>query len=594
MRKRLGSDRGASVFMVAISLFLLIGASAIAVDIAAIWLDRSTDQKVTDAAAAAGALEAVNNGGQAACETALTYVATNTPDLSSSDVDLSGCVAFNQACTTSLDVPFAAGRYDLTVVYPVEDGHDLMTSGIIGQQPQTLHEDDGVKPCERVGVKMESTRKSFFAQVLGFGQSKTSVHTVARAIPGDPRAPFNLLVLDRTGCNAISSSGGGQIIIRPVVARDSDGNPTGLVPGLAASDSDGSACASNQNVITMSGTGSLFRADGPTGCGNGPNYQWQGYPAGEGCGTIASFAPGTPGCNHPACGVGGGGNAPNPDPTPMGSRYTRELADHRWNCYNDYPWSSGPPTNVSWATAALTGNQSIDSCDDWDPSGQGNDHIYNLINKVGATGKPMPTSPWKFWQADLGRSCNVSGNPSFNENVVFDCTNLQITGSNSVTINGNAIFNKNVTVNGELTVNPPPGDDAWIFFRGGELSKQGSGRLTFNNAMVYMAKGSSVKLAGGSGRLVWTAPVGGRFDALAFWTDSTLDHSWAGQADLALEGVFFMPMAKASYSGTGGQIQTNAQWIAWRLEVSGGGVLSISPSVGRALEAVNPRTILIR
>lgn len=583
MRERFRSDRGASIFMLAISLFLLIGASAIAVDIAAIWLDRSTDQKVTDAAAAVGTLEAVTTGGEAACVTALTYVATNTADIDS--IDTSRCVEFNQTCTTSHEVEVPAGRHNLTVVYPVENDHDLMTSRIVGRHPQAVVEDDG-KPCERVGVMMTSTRNSLFAQVLGFSQGTTSVHTVARAIQGDPRAPFNLLVLDRTGCNAISSGGGGQILIRPVV--DEDG--TALVPGLAASDSDGSGCSGNQTVINMSGGGSLFRADGPEGCSNQTGtYPYQGFTAGEGCGRISSFAPGTPGCNWPACSVSGGGNAPNPEPTPLGSRYTRELADHKWNCYNDYTWSGGPPGSVSWATDALTGNQSINPCEEWNGS---NNHIYRLINEVGQSGNPGSLPRW----TDLGYTCN----PGEAEiiipppGVVVNCNTLQLTSGNSVTINGNAVFNSNVTVNGSLTVNPPGGDQAWVFFRGGRLSKGGQGSIAFNNAMVYMAKGSDIKLTGGSGALIWTAPFGGRFDALALWTDSTAEQSWAGQATLDLEGVFFMPRAKASYSGTGSQIQTNAQWIAWRLEVGGGAVLSIAPSVGRALEAFDHRTILIR
>jgi hypothetical protein len=112
--------------------------------------------------------------------------------------------------------------------------------------------------------------------------------------------------------------------------------------------------------------------------------------------------------------------------------------------------------------------------------------------------------------------------------------------------------------------------------------------------MVYMAKGSDVKLTGGSGSLTWTAPdVGHPFDDLALWTDSTATQEWAGQAGLTLRGIFFMPRATASYSGTGGQIQTDAQWIAWRLEVGGGAVLKIAPAEG-GLRALSDRTILIR
>ena len=590
MKEQFRSERGASIFMLAISLFLLIGASAIAVDIGAIWLDRSTDQKVTDAAAAAGVLAAVQTGGQAGCEAALNYVAVNTPDLTS--VDTSGCAtAFSGACQDTVarpPLPVTAGRYEINVVHPVLDTDDLMTSRIISRTPQDLVEDDG-DPCERLGVKMESTRTSLFASVLGFGSGTTTVHTVAKRIEGDERPPLNLIVLDRTGCNAISVNGGGQIIAEPVV----DEVNSRLVPGLIIADSDGSGCSGSGGVINVSGAGSLIRSDGPAGCDlDGGPYIYDGYDAEEGCGRIQVLAPGTPGCNLPACSVSGGGNEPFPPPSPVGRPYTRQMADWTYNCYSDYTNPLGG-TLVTWASDPLTtsNQQNINECEAYDGT---NAYIYNLIQYVRQAPHVPPRTPgFVRWFADLGNSCNPSGViPPINQDVIIDCNTLQLTTGTSVTINGNVIFNRNVTVNGSLTINPPA-DDPWIFFRGGRLSKGGSGQIAFNNAMVYMAKGSDIKLTGGSGSLTWTAPTTGDFAELALWSDSTATQDWAGQAGLDLRGIFFMPRATASYSGTGGQIQTDAQWLAWRLEVGGGAVLKIAPSEG-GLKARDDRTILIR
>jgi hypothetical protein len=588
MRGRVRSDRGASAVILAISLFLLIGASAIALDVAAVWLDRSTDQKVTDAAAAVGVLETVETGGQAGCEAALTYVGSNTADLDS--VDTSGCGVFDKVCDP-FDVTertVSAGRYDITVVYPVSDDHDLMTSRIISRTPQALVDDDGT-PCERFGVKMTSTRESLFAQILGFETGTTTVHTVAKRIDGDERPPLNLLVLDRTGCNTISANGGGQIIAEPVVDYDKDGNPIGLVPGLVIADSDGSDCSGSSGVINVSGAGSVIRSDGPAGCGNGTPYTFGGYPAEDGCGRLQVLAPGTPGCNLPACSVSGGANAPNPPPSPLGTRYTRQPADWAYNCYSDY---ENPPWDTLWAADPLnTGNQQdIDPCENYDGT---NAHIYNLIRQVGDIPSPGFGDIFPRWKDDPTRTCNISSGETVvvSGSVVVDCNNLQINGT--VVINGNAVFNGDVSVNGSLTVNPPAGDQAWIFFRDGRLSKAGSGNLAFNDAMVYMTKGSAVKLSGGSGALIWTAPTTGRFANLAFWSDSTATQEWSGQAALDLRGIFFMPRATASYSGSGHQIQTDAQWLAWRLDVGGGAILRISPWIG-GLNARADRTILIR
>ena len=595
MRERLRSDAGASIFMLAISLFLLIGASAIAVDIAAIWLDRSTDQKVTDAAAAVGVLEAMTSGGQSACETALTYVAKNTADIDS--IDTSGCTAFSGACVEGAEreLPVSAGRYDLTVVYPVPHDHDLMTSGIVGQQDQAFHEDDGEKDCERVGVQMASTRNSLFAQVLGFNQGTTTVHTVAKRTDGDPRPPFNLLVLDRTGCNAITVSGGGGIVADAVLALK-DGVPIGLAPGIIAADSDGSDCSGSQGVISISGGGSLLRSDGAE-CETGTDdtYLVGGYTAQGGCGKISVYAPGTPGCglpeNLPACSVSGGAG-PLPPPTPLGSRYTRKVADWRYNCYHDYsaPPSVGP-LDVTWSSPALTvdNQQNIEPCEAADGT---NDYIYKLIQFVGPSGETAGS--FQLWKPDKPCSFTSGSDLTVDGNFVVNC-NLQISGGN-VIINGNVVFNGSVTVisGGSLTINSPE-DEPWAFFRGGTLSKGGQGSLFVNNTMVYLSKNSEAKLTGGgSGRLTWTAPLSGPFKALALWSDSPKEHSWAGQAALNMNGIFFMPWATASYTGNGDMQQTNAQWIAKKVSASGNGALRIAPPVGDALEFRDHMTILIR
>ena len=98
---KLRDDRGASLIMVAMSLMLLMGAAAIAIDLAALRLDRSADQKVTDSAASAGALAIYETGSpQDACRTAMAYVAINSEEIglpSPFDCDLLD-FPFPQAC----------------------------------------------------------------------------------------------------------------------------------------------------------------------------------------------------------------------------------------------------------------------------------------------------------------------------------------------------------------------------------------------------------------------------------------------------------------------------------------------------------------
>ena len=586
MREEIRSDKGATLYIVAIALVLLMGAAALAIDLAALRLDRSADQKVTDSAASAGALAAISSGGQEACEAALAYAAINAEEVAS--FDASGCLSFSNSCDPTMPESWttSAGRFTITITYPVDDNHPLMTSGQLGAPTQGVVADDG-DPCERVGVEMSATHQGLFARILGFDQGTTTVHTVAISEqPMGDGVPINLLVLDRFGCETIRVHGnpGAGVIVDAVVAEDG----SGLLPGVAASDSDASSGCSP--VLRVDGSNGILRADGPDGCatqvGSG---MVGGFVSGLGCGLIQTLAPGTPGCNPPACVAGGGNPHPIPGPTGLPGRLTRAPIDHRFNCWTDY---TSPPAGVSWAADPLTaGNeQDIPGC-----TFGTNDHIYDLIIQVGQNGPVGGHTRW----TSLGYPCNIpSSHPPILENrdIWVDCNNFSV--RTDVQINGNVVFDGDVAVtsgSAHLNVSNPPGNPGWVFFRGGELSKGGQAALTFSHTAVYMSKTSEVTLTGGSGSLTWIAPNTGPFDDLALWSDSPIEHRWAGQASLTMEGVFFTPLATAVYIGGSGQNQTEAQWVADKLEAGGGGALVVKPAFGRAVEfPLAPQTILIR
>ena len=579
------------MIMVAFSLFMLLGASAIAVDLAAMRTDRSTDQKVTDSAAAAGALAAFSVDGQEACEAAVAYVAINADDIVS--LDDSGCAsAFSTGCNPAMaeSHTITSSRFTITVTYPVPDTDPLMTSGILGSTSQPLVATDG-DSCERVGVEMSAVHQGLFSQLLGFDQGTTTVHTVATAsLPEDGGVPLNLLVLDRFGCQAIQVEGNGGVIVSAVINEDG----TGLIRGISAADSDGSAGCNADGVIDVNGANAVLRADGPQGCANQTGtVVVGGFTSGLGCGAIQTLAPGTPGCNVPACSPGAGGaNQPNPLPTALPARLTRAPIDHRYNCWGNY---ASPPAGVGWAVDPLTvaNEQDIPGCTAGTP-----DNIYDLINAVGQFGAAGGTA----WNADLGQSCNVLADENVTVGVgggpVFvDCPDFIVEGD--VSINSrDVIFDGNVHVksNGSLNIQNPAGNPGWIFFRNGTFTKDGQASLSIQYMAVYLSKTSSVNIAGGDfGTLIWIAPNSGPFDDLALWSDSPSVHSWAGQGQLLMEGVFFTPLALVDYSGKGSQNQTEAQWVADRLLARGQGQLVIKPSFGRAvIFPTTPRTTLIR
>jgi hypothetical protein len=587
--------------MVAISLMLLLGVAAFAIDLAAIRLDRASDKRVSDAAAAAGALAVALGDGVDGCETALAYVELNTPGMST--LSTSGCAAYSAGCnpTSGNEYSQVSGRFTVTFVYPVPDGHALMTPGELGSSGRAVDAADG-DACERVGVEIASIANTTFARVLGFSQGPTSVHTVATAsLPSGASTPLNLLVLDRFGCQALDTQGNGGIVVDAVVNPNGGGPGVATIePGIAAADSDGTGTGcSADGVIDVDGSGSVLRADGPAGCSNQtgtalfpPTTLFKGF----GCGLIRTLASGTPGCaptvNMPACSPGAGGaNRPNPDPTALPDRLTRAPVDYRYNCQADY--STLNPA-LSWATDALTvaNEQDIPAC-----SGTPAPNIHNLIAFVGSSGQPSGFSRWTA----SGYPCDVpSSNPpiTVSGNWWIDCPTFNVRAL--VRINGSAVFNGGVNVTsaaGHLNIQNTLGGPGYAFFRNGTLTKDGSAHLTFQYTTVYLSKTSRVALSGGAGSLTWVAPNLStyQFDDLALWSDSPATHNWAGQAALSMEGVFFTPLATADYSGTAGQNQTAAQFISDKLVARGSGQLVIRPVEGRAVEFPTiPHTTLIR
>jgi hypothetical protein len=210
----------------------------------------------------------------------------------------------------------------------------------------------------------------------------------------------------------------------------------------------------------------------------------------------------------------------------------------------------------------------------------------------------LPTGFTNRWTA-AGYSCSTSSSDApiiESGDWWIDCPALRL-NSPVVITDGNVVFDGDVDIRaqGSLTVANPISAPGWAFLRGGELKKAGQASVAFAYTMVYASATSNVSLTGGSGSLIWIAPDSGDFDDLALWSDSPLDHKWAGQASLDMEGVFFTPLATVIYTGQGTQQQVNAQFIADKLKAGGNGVLVIAPEFGRAVSfPVEPQTTLIR
>lgn len=592
-----GRERGAVLLFGAAAIGALLLVTALVVDIGSARADRARNQVAADAAASAGAVALSQFGsGIAGCEQAVDYV-----ELHVGTVSGTSCAGFPSTCdatTTSVSTSGTAGDRDVTIVHPVDDGDGLMAAG--GGIAQAVIGDDGPR-CERFAVFITDDRSSIFAALTGQADSETSVHAVARM--GDflgRSVPINLLLLDPHECEALSVGGGGSsggIGVRAIT----DPATGELFPGRIATDSDGTGptCGSRGTIHT-NGSGAEIIAFGPPGCVNE-------LPAGggAGCGTIETFAEGTPGCNLPAC-SNGGIIAPGVQKAPR--RTTRAQLDHTYNCKPAYPASYGIPGCPEAAVQPP--------------------YIDQLVAAVGAVGTASAPAGYGTFPDDdpAGPSgdwgCNLTGGGSNPDDIVvpagdwyIDCDDLRV-GRPLVFEGGNLVFRGDVTVSSELTIeggNMIFGGDltvgsqgvltvnsantstlSWtapsnvdisdhsaeavfMYFRNGVFSRGAGGDVFLNDTFAYVSATSSIDLGGGNGTTFWTAPHAGPFTNLALWSESTFDVGFGGGGSLSQDGIFFAPYSTIVYTGGGAQQSVAAQYISKKVTTGGNGALILEP-----------------
>jgi hypothetical protein len=431
---------------------------------------------------------------------------------------------------------------------------------------------------------------------------------------------------------ALRSTGGASIRVLHLeyadVDPDTPGDQPGVLPGVAASDSDGSECddtdagtPSAQAVIDVGGGGQIV-ADGPSCPGQLSSSTTivgsETFIVGVGCGITAALAPdvnnGWPRWASPANGI---------VPTPVGlpARLTREPVDHRFNCdvtYDTLPDPNAFEQDVAWASNPLLPDapnvprpQDIGDCPD---AGSDSPHIYDLIDGVTEDGLPTIGDPWNEISGD---ECDVDGTVLFSGNQLVNCRNFQVQNGDLAIFTGNVVFNGALTLTGtgELAVNADEAawlgsqtlvgnaDPAFMFFRGTANGKgnrtvvmngEEGGAFLFETT-VYLSKNvTSFSFNGGSSTR-WLAPSTGDFRGLALWSDTDATHSFAGQAGSTLSGTFFTPWADVTYSGGSNGTVVSAQFVAWSLTASGQGELLLQPSPEQAV-AFNlaPTSALIR
>lgn len=607
------SERGVTLIIFALMITTLLLIVAIVIDLGATRVDRRGGQTAVDAAVASAGKTLAESDAEAACLAGLGFLEA-TLDAGTFTVVSGTCSDFDAStCDDLVDrvvVAEAGDEYVVEIHNPVLDSSSLITgASVIGSGAIALTADD-VDACDRIGMRLQTTKDSFFGGIAGQSDRRSSVHAVA-AINGDPDEfrPVNLLILDRTNCEVLRVDGGSTL----VVAQPVDDLTK---PGVIGVDSNGTgtpSCNGGKSTSTTGGSGSSLVAKGL--CETTPETYT--------CGLIDIFASlgdgdcvsGPSSDDVPACDEGTGSISPNARQSD--DRYTRALIDYQYNCKASY-------TTESWYSS-----QPIDGCDDAASSQPHVDQLYQFANAA------LTTTP-AGWQvlpgaAAPGFSCNSSGTVVVPQgNYVINCTGgsgFRITGGAVTFQGGNVVFKGKVTSNGgslvfnacskaSPTTCAPAAPLSWT--EGAVLDKSQwsdkaawvyapadfsvSTGVEFNKTTLFLDSSATFSQSSSGASVKWVAPdedaaddSAGPFDDLGLWSRSPSTHTFSGGGSSDFEGLFFAGVGPITFSGSANLTLDDAQFISLALRVTGGGTFSMSPTTARTISfPIDPSYSLIR
>jgi hypothetical protein len=571
---RRDGERGAIAVFTALLLTMTLGFTALLVDLGQLRATARNEQLYVDLSAlAAGKLLSTGNA-NGACKDAITYLNENDSRITTAIDSTSFCSSVSNTCnnsTTQAAPSQTVGDVQVIVHYPVPSSEITDTrwggAGI----------SDGPSQCQRMRVIVRTKDHGMFGGIFGVHNEYTQRSATMRPYQGIGSPPA-LWVLDPTGCTPLKVDGGSQVTVG-----------TSSVQGVITVDSNGTTCTGSQTTISSSGSGTTINAVGPPSGGTTGQINLVALPAGS------------TSCSLPACATADvSGLRLQPQPV-HGDVATRAYIDWKYNCKTGYPTFHGTTVYDCPYTAANGGTRYP--------------YIDNLKTAVGSSGVPG-TGTW----TTIGPG-NSACSP--NSSITYPVGNYYVKcskGNNGFVVNsgvtvtfsgGNVVFDDSVTVStgGRINFNTantssalsssctPPTvqtpcigssstNAAFVYLRGDsstQFSTSGTGVINANHVFVYGGTGS---VAFSGAPPTWTAPTEGPFAGLAYWTDmpSTATNAQlssftiTGGSGANLAGVFFTPEAAPfKLAGGGNWGQQHAQFIAFQLAVTGGGVLTMAP-----------------
>lgn len=633
-------DDGAFAVLYAVLVVVLIGITALVVDLGILRMDRRADRAAVDAGALAGSAK-LGLGGEdpvAACQTAMQYVAATfgvaldmsagvDPCSKSLPTGFAGDASVQCEAGTPLTVTRSVGERTIAVSWPVPDDSLYLTQPDMEQrgQPnsQFVTNRDG-DSCTRLAVRIQHTRQAIFSVVwpdLGNTRQTESRSVALSSIDaGNGELPAPLVVLERRQCKSMDVTGGGAgdggVVIRQSATPSVDGS---FSPGYIQVDSAATAVAGENGFGGSCQTAGSAPINVPT------SKVW----VLDGLDKNGKFMPGIVGSYAEATGKSGYSSqtdvlacppvtsAFDPPPsstlptlcriTTPGPRIGAGPWVVRYNCggTETFSYKGGCPQPEAPRRSYPPARNYVDQWRNFATAALPSVFDDSILSSGKGKGKG----------ASKGCSDASGAFGSFYTN----CANLNITGNMSVS--GKFVATGDVTIasSGCLLLNttlvagcdalpatitsPAPSDGANAYIGGkfdvggGFVARQTflylTGRLSVNTSRVVSWVGPYGADTTGSplcqpATTAGSAPSPACFEDLTMWSPYIADSTGTsrnvltGNANLQVDGTLFMPEAFFTFNGQADNQQTKAQFVARSLNVTGGGLLTMTPDASRS------------
>src|SRR5712692_10090296 len=233
---RPGDEHGAFIVLWALLLVAIMTMVAIVIDLGQLRATVRADQSAADLAALAAGPQlgdaVAGVGGRTiagACADAFTYLKINTPDLPAAASADCGALGTTASCDNANPIPHDAvmantGPFSIIIRYP------LPSADVADPTAPRAAGTDG-QPCERLLVEVTRTTNTFFGRVVGISALSGTRLAVVRGIQSfTARQVAALIVLERFDCQALQTSGSGNVLVKKYDASH---------PGIIHADSAG-------------------------------------------------------------------------------------------------------------------------------------------------------------------------------------------------------------------------------------------------------------------------------------------------------------------------------------------------------------------